>query len=251
MHGSGAKPSNGAFSARRLVPVFVLLALLALCLALGLDDYLSFETVRENRQALLALVERHAILSVIAFMAVYIGVVALSLPGGAALTITGGFLFGQYAATVYVVVAATLGATIVFVVARTALGDALRAKAGPWLKRTEAGFAKNALSYMLFLRLVPAFPFFVVNLVPAFLGVPLRTYVVGTLIGIVPATFVYATVGAGLGSVFASGAEFSPHGVLTPQVVTALVGLAILSLLPVFYKRGAGGIATVRRLWKR
>src|SRR3546814_16389589 len=101
----------------------------------------------------------------------------------------------------------------------------------------EAGFRENALSYLLFLRLIPAFPFFVVNLVPAFLGVPLGTYVLATLVGIVPGTFVYATVGAGLGSIFESGQDFTLEGVLTPEIVTALVGPAVLALLPVAYRK--------------
>jgi uncharacterized membrane protein YdjX (TVP38/TMEM64 family) len=101
----------------------------------------------------------------------------------------------------------------------------------------EDGFRANALSYLLVLRLVPLFPFFVVNLVPAFLGVSLRTYMVGTLIGIVPGSFVFATVGAGLGSIFDSGQSFTARGILTPEIVTALAGLAVLALIPVIYKR--------------
>ena len=107
----------------------------------------------------------------------------------------------------------------------------------------ESGFRENALNYLLVLRLIPLFPFFVVNLVPAFLGVSLRIYVLGTLVGIIPGSFVYATVGAGLGSIFDSGEEFSLKGILTPEIVTALVGLAILAIVPVIYKkfRARGG----------
>ena len=123
--------------------------------------------------------------------------------------------------------------------AKTALGDALRDRAGPWLKKLEAGFHENALSYLLVLRLIPLFPFFVVNLVPAFLGVRLRTYVIGTVVGIIPGSFVFASVGAGLGSLFdmTMGNELELSGILTPEIVTALVGLALLSLLPVAYKK--------------
>jgi uncharacterized membrane protein YdjX (TVP38/TMEM64 family) len=101
----------------------------------------------------------------------------------------------------------------------------------------EAGFNEDALSYLLVLRLIPAFPFFIVNLVPAFLGVSLRTFVIATFLGITPGTFVFASIGAGLGSIFDSMQEFSLKGALTPQVITALVGLALLSLLPVAYKK--------------
>lgn len=121
-------------------------------------------------------------------------------------------------------------------IAKTSLGDLLRAQAGPWLKKMESGFRENALSYLLVLRLIPLFPFFVVNLVPAFLGVSLRTYVLATLVGIVPGSFVYATVGAGLGSIFDRNEVFTASGILTPEIVTALVGLSVLSLLPVAYK---------------
>jgi uncharacterized membrane protein YdjX (TVP38/TMEM64 family) len=101
----------------------------------------------------------------------------------------------------------------------------------------EAGFQENAFNYLLVLRLIPLFPFWIVNLVPAFLGVKLRTYMLGTLIGIIPGSFVFASVGAGLGSVLDSGQEFSPSSVLTPQIVIALIGLAVLALLPVAYRK--------------
>jgi uncharacterized membrane protein YdjX (TVP38/TMEM64 family) len=153
------------------------------------------------------------------------------------MTVTGGFLFGTALATAVVVVAATVGAALVFLAAKTALGDVLRNRAGPFLARMEEGFRANALSSLLVLRLVPLFPFFIVNLVPAFLGVTLRVFVVGTLIGIVPGTFVYASVGAGLGSVFDAGESFSARGVLTPEVVLALVGFAFLAMIPVLYRR--------------
>lgn len=227
----------GGFSYRRFGPAAILLAGLAAFFAFGLDQYLTFDALRENRAMLLAKVGESAILAAAAYMLIYVAVVAFSLPGGAVMTIAGGFLFGHLLGTVYVVIAATLGATILFVAAKTAFGDLLRARAGPFLQRMEAGFRENALNYLLVLRLIPAFPFFIVNLVPAFLGVPIRIYVVATFIGIIPGTFVYALVGAGLGSIFDSGEDFSASSVLTPEIVTALAGLAILALLPVAYKR--------------
>ncbi|MGD8810430.1 MAG: TVP38/TMEM64 family protein [Gammaproteobacteria bacterium] len=226
-----------AFSWKRLIPLLVLCAGLAAFFLFGLDDYLTFETLRENRAWLLQQVAESAVVTSLVFMAIYIAVVAFSLPGGAVMTITGGFLFGQWLGSAYVIVAATIGATILFLAARTALGDLLRAKAGPFLKKMEAGFQENALSYLLVLRLIPLFPFFIVNLVPAFLGVSLRVYVIGTFVGIIPGSFVYATVGAGLGSIFDAGEEFSASSILTPEIITALIGLAILALLPVAYKK--------------
>lgn len=225
------------FSIRRLWPLAVLALAIAAFFALGLDRYLTFDTLRENRALLTAFVAENAFWASLLFVLVYAAVVAMSVPGGAVLTIAGGFLFGALVGTGLVVVAATIGATIVFLIAKTAFGDPLRARAGPFLKRMEAGFRENALSYLLVLRLIPLFPFFVVNLVPAFLGVSLRTFVLGTFVGIIPGTFVYASVGAGLGSVFDRSEEFSPASVLTPEIVTALVGLAVLALLPVIYRK--------------
>ena len=228
--------ATGRALAKRLLPLAILAAALATFLLLDLDRFLSFETLKAHRAFLTDFVESNGLLAALVFMAVYAVVVALSVPGGLVLTIAGGFLFGALPATLYVVLSATLGATAVFLAARTALGDSLQRRAGPWLRRMEAGFRENAFSYLLVLRLIPLFPFFVVNLVPAFLGVPLRTYLLATFLGIIPGTYVYVLVGAGLGSVFDRGGELTAAGVLTPEVIGALVGLSLLSLLPVAYK---------------
>jgi len=226
---------------RRLVPLALLAAAIALAFALGLDDYLSFEALRANRERLLELVQRYGVVAGIGYMAVYAGVVALSLPGATFMTLAGGFMFGAALATLYTVIGATAGATVIFLIARTAAGDVLARRAGPALRRMEQGFRDNALNYLLVLRLIPLFPFWLVNLVPALLEVPLRTYVIGTFFGIIPGTFVYCLAGAGLGSVLESGAEFSLAGVLTPTMIAALAGLALLALLPIAYKRLRGG----------
>ena len=229
--------SDKSFSFGRLIPLLILVAGLVAFFALGLQRYLSFEVLRENRVALLSWVEQQGLVAGLIFMAVYAAAVAFSLPGGAVLSITGGFLFGTVLGALYIVIGATVGATALFIIAKTALGDFLRAKAGPWLQKMEAGFRENALSYLLVLRLVPLFPFFVVNLVPAFLGVSLGTYIIGTFFGIIPGVFVFASVGAGLGSIFDAGETFSASGILTPQIIIALVGLAVLALIPVVYKK--------------
>lgn len=222
---------------KRFIPLLILIIGLVAFFAFDLDRYLSFDVLREHRQELRIWVHNAGMLAALSYMAIYAAAIAFSLPGGALLSITGGFLFGALWGTVYIVIGATVGATALFLIAKTTLGDLLRAKAGPWLQKMEAGFQENALSYLLVLRLVPLFPFFIVNLVPAFLGVPLSTYVVGTFIGIIPGTFVYATVGAGLGSIFDAGGAFSASGILTPQILTALIGLALLALIPVVYKK--------------
>jgi uncharacterized membrane protein YdjX (TVP38/TMEM64 family) len=230
-------PAEARFSLKRIWPLGALALAIVAVFALDLDRYLTFSALRENREMLTALVAKNMLLAALAFVVVYALAIALSVPGGAILTIAGGFMFGSIFATILVVFAATLGATLVFLIAKTALGDPLRARAGPFLKRMEAGFQEDALNYLLVLRLIPIFPFWIVNLVPAFLGVPLRTYVLGTFIGIIPGSFVFASVGAGIGSVLDSGQEFSPASVLTPQILIALIGLALLALLPVAYRK--------------
>jgi len=237
MSGGHAAKEGRVRSVARLLPLLALLIGLVLFFAFGLQRHLSCAALRDNRAWLADWVTDHRPLAILGFMALYAAAVALSVPGAAVLTVAAGFLFGTLAATAMVVVAATAGATVLFLAARTAGGDLLQPRVGPWLSRLQRGFAENALSYLLFLRLVPLFPFFVVNLVPAFLGVRLRSFVVATFFGIIPATFVFASVGAGLGSLFDAGRDCSLDNVLTPQIVLALAGLALLALVPVIYKR--------------
>lgn len=232
--------TKARFSLTRLIPVAVILAAIGAVFALGLDRYLTFQALQENREILLAFRDANYLSALLIYIAVYAVAVALSLPGGAVLTISGGFLFGGIFGTLFAVLGATMGAVGVFLIARTALGEPLRAQAGPWLKTMETGFREDAFNYMLTLRLIPIFPFFLVNIVPAFLGVSLRTYAIATFFGIIPGGFVFAYVGAGLGSVFDSGAEFDISAVVTPQILIALVGLGLLSLLPVVYKKIKG-----------
>ena len=222
---------------RRLAPLAGLAILIGIFFAAGLDRYLSFEALADNRAALLAWTEANAAAAGVVYVLAYVAIVAGSLPGGAVATLTGGFLFGTVLGGALAVVGATVGATLLFLAARTALGDALRAKAGPALARLEAGFRENALSYMLVLRLVPAFPFFLVNLAPAFLGVPLRVYVIGTFFGILPGTFVFASVGAGLGAVFDRGERPDLGILLSAPVLLPLLALAALALVPVAVRK--------------
>lgn len=231
-----AKREPGVGSARRYLPIAVILLGIAAFFAFDLDSYITFESIQRNREWLLAQVRGNAAVSALVFIMVYAAIVAFSLPGATVLSITGGFLFGQWLGTAWNVIGATVGATLLFLAARTAFGDLLHRKAGPWLHRLEEGFQENALNYLLVMRLVPIFPFFVVNLVPAFLGVSLRTFVIATFFGIMPGAFVYTSIGVGLGSVFASGEQFTIRGVFTPEIILALCGLAILALLPVVYR---------------
>ncbi len=234
-------PAKRGFSIGRFLPLIALALGLIAFFLFDLDRYVTFEALREHREALVAFVDRNAVLAALIYMAVYALAVALSVPGGALLSITCGFLFGTFLGTGLVVVAATLGATALFTIAKTALGDALRAKAGPWMNKLAEGFQENEFNYLLVLRLVPLFPFFVVNLVPAFLGVRLYNYVLATFIGIIPGAFVFNLAGSGLGSILDSGEELSVAGVLTTEIKLALFGLAVLALIPVIYKKVKGG----------
>ncbi len=231
---------------RRFVPVLVLAAGLVMFFVLGLDHYVSFEALQENREWLRAQVEANEAMAAMALIAVYALVIAFSLPAGALLTIAAGFLFGTVVAASCVVVGATVGAAAVFLAARTAFADILRAKAGAGMRRMEAGFRENAWNYLLVLRLIPIFPFWLVNLVPAFLGVSLRTYVTATFIGIIPGTAVYASLGNGLGAIFAAGETPDLRIIFDPEVLLPILALAVLAVVPVVYKKVKARNATSR-----
>ena len=221
---------------RRLLPLAVLVAGFAAFFALGLHRHLTLAELAARRTELAAFVEAQGALAVLVYVAAYAAVVAFSVPGATVLTLAGGFLFGTVWGAAYAVAGATLGAVAVFLAARSAFGETLRHKARPWIGRLEDGFRENAFSYMLFLRLVPLFPFWLVNLVPAFLGVPLGVYALATLIGIVPGALVYASVGNGLGAVLDAGGAPDLSVAASPEVLLPLLGLAVLALLPVGVK---------------
>lgn len=222
-------------SARRLAP----LAAIALGAAAGLwffGDQLSFEALHANRERLLAWRDSNYALAAVSFMGVYVLVTAFSIPGAVWLTLAGGFMFGAVPALMFAAPAATLGATIIFLAAKTGLGDALRARAGPFMRKVEAGLKENEVSYLLLIRLVPAVPFFVANLAPAFFGVRLWTFVWTTFVGILPGGFVYCWVGAGLGEVFARGEAPDLGIIFEPQVLGPILALCALTALPILVK---------------
>ena len=227
----------------RWLPVALLAAGAAAFFALGLDDYIAFDTLARHRGELLAWVDARPVVAPLLYIVGYIAAIAFSLPGGVLLTVTGGFLFGPLFGALFAILGATGGATAVFLAARTALGERLRARAGSALQRLQDGFRRDAFSYLLVLRLVPLFPFFLVNIVPAFAGVTTRVYVLATFIGIIPGTFVFASVGNGLGAVFDAGQTPDLRIILKPQILLPILGLALLALVPVGYKRwkGSGG----------
>jgi uncharacterized membrane protein YdjX (TVP38/TMEM64 family) len=196
----------------------------------GLSSYLSLDTLKTHRETLVGFVKSNFILAAVVYLIVYICAVAFSLPGAVFLTLSGGFLFGAAFGTILTVTGATIGATIIFLFARTLLGDNALDRFGAPAAKLADGIRRNAGSYLLVLRLVPLFPFFLVNLVPAFVGVPLTTYVLTTFFGIMPGTAVFSLAGAGLGSVLDQGGAITPGSILTREIVAGLIGLAALSL---------------------
>jgi uncharacterized membrane protein YdjX (TVP38/TMEM64 family) len=215
---------------RRVWIVLGVVGAVALLRATGVTEQLSLATLATHREALAAFVSANLALAAAVYVAFYVVAVAFSLPGAVFITLAGGFLFGAAGGTALTVVGATAGATLVFLFARRIFGADALDRMGPAARRLAEGIRRNAASYLLVLRLVPLFPFFLVNLVPAFVGVRLRTYVATTAIGILPGTAVFSLAGAGLGDVLAMGGAFDVRGVLTPEIIAALVGLALLSL---------------------
>ena len=222
----------------------------------GLVRYLSYESIVLNNYALSAFVAENLLLAVLAYFAIYFAAVALSLPGAVAITIAGGLLFGTVFGSALTVLAATLGATVIFLIAKTSFESGLRDRAGPFLGKLADGFHKDAFHYMLFLRLVPVFPFWLINLAPALLGVRLPTFVFATLIGIIPGTVAFTAVGAGLDTVIeaqyaeymvcvgqydgVSGAcavSFDPSTLINANLIFAFFALGVFALIPVAVKR--------------
>ncbi len=216
--------------------IWIGVAIVAIILAIrftGVADVLSLDTLARHRASLTGWVAANPWLSALAYVGIYSAAAAFALPGAVVLTLAGGFLFGAVLGTVLTVVGATLGATLLFLLASRVLGaDALR-KLGPRAEALARGIQANAWSYLLVLRLVPLFPFFLVNLVPAFVGVRLPIFVSTTLVGIIPGTAVFSLSGAGIGRVLDAGGTPSLSGILTPEIIAALCGLAALALLAI------------------
>jgi uncharacterized membrane protein YdjX (TVP38/TMEM64 family) len=222
---------------RRLWIAAGVLAALAALQASGLGHLLSFETLARHREALAAFVAQNLALAALGYVALYVTAVAFSFPGAVFLTLAGGFLFGAALGTALTVAGATAGAVLVFLFARRVFGADALERLGTPAKRLAEGLRREAASYLLVLRLVPLFPFFLVNLVPAFAGIRLPTFAWTTALGILPGTAVFSLAGAGLGAVFDAGGAFEAGRVLTPEVLGALIGLAALSLAAIPLKR--------------
>jgi uncharacterized membrane protein YdjX (TVP38/TMEM64 family) len=246
----GPDPSHPAY--RRFAPLLVIGALIALAYGLGLHHDISFEALVRNRAAIDQFIAHHGLAAVAGYVALYIAVIGLSLPCGAIMTAAGGFLFGPVIGTIAALVGALAGGTVIFLIARSACGEWLTRRAGPFAAKLAEGFRADAFSYLMFLRLVP-FPFWLINLAPALFNVRLSTFVAATAIGILPATLTFAVFGAGLDSVIAAQEgqynaclaagradckiDFDLSQVLTPTLLLALGAFALLALVPAFARR--------------
>ena len=219
------------------------LPLLVLALGIGIfflfdgPSYITIETLSSNRQALEEWVGRYGIWAQLFYVLIYIFATAFSLPVGALLTITAGFLFGIVVGTIIVVLGATIGSVGIFIAVRMGVGDFLTRNTGSWAARMSEGFKKDAFSYLLMLRLIPIFPFALVNVVPALLGVSLSVYVLATLIGIIPGSLVYVLLGNGLGAIFDTGGNVDMGLIFEPEIFLPILALAGLVLLQLIYKK--------------
>lgn len=247
-----AATTKARWRVRGFLPLALILVVTALVIGMGWHNQLTLENLVENRSAIVAAVATHRAAALAAFVALYATTVALSIPGATVLTVSGGIVFGTMAGATTAIIGATVGATVIFLVARSAFGGWLVARAGPFAERLAKGFRNNAFSYLLFLRLVPLFPFWLVNIVPALCGVGLGSYVAATVVGIIPVTFAFTLFGAGLDSALtaqqrifdaciaagqpACRMAFDPWAAATPQMIAALIALSLVALLPLLVK---------------
>ena len=224
----------------RFLPLLLLVLLVAGLLASGMTRYLNLEALRSHEAILRRFIGEHRLLALGAFIAAYAVATAASLPGATILTLAGGYLFGTWLGGGATVIGATVGAVIVFFAVRTSLGAVLREKAERSrgkLKAVIDGVEAGAFGYVLTLRLIPLAPFWLVNVAAALAGAPLRAYAVATLLGIMPATFIYSSIGAGIGVVVARGQAPNLGVIFEPRILLPLVALGLLSLATTLFQR--------------
>jgi uncharacterized membrane protein YdjX (TVP38/TMEM64 family) len=225
-----AQPKSGMNVGKVSIAVVFAMAIAAF-FYFDLGRFLSLDTLKQNRDHLLVFTEANYAASVALFILAYVTVTGLSLPGAVILTLAGGFLFGSLLGTLFVNLGATTGATLAFLAARYLLRDWVEHKFGNWLGPVQEGFTKNAFSYLMTLRLIPLFPFFVVNLVSGLTRMNVGSYVAATAVGIIPGSFVYAYAGRQLGTIN------SLKEIASPNVIGAFVLLGLLALMPILYKK--------------
>jgi uncharacterized membrane protein YdjX (TVP38/TMEM64 family) len=226
----------------RRLPLIIILTVAVLG-AFFLRDYLTFQALADNREALIAFRDNNYLLTVLVFIAVYVLIVAFSLPGAMIATLTGGFLFATFPGALFNIIGATIGATAIFLAARWGFGEKLGARlegSDGIVKKIKDGIDENQWSMLFLIRLVPAVPFFMANLIPSFLEVPLRRFVISTFVGIIPGTTVFTSVGEGLGEVFASGETPNLGIIFEPAILFPTLGLCVLAVLPIIIQAVRG-----------
>ncbi len=239
--GATAKAPDGpSASLRRFGPLVLLFVVLVAVWRSGLLHDLSLHALRERREALEAAVRAHPVLALGAYVGVYVLVVALSLPAALVMTLTGGLLFGAWIGGLAAAISCATGSVVIFLICRTAIGDALKGRAGSTIARIEAGVRRDAFSYVVTLRLIPVMPFWLANLALGFIDIPLVTFASATFLGILPVSLVYAGLGANLNLLFARHERPDLHLVMRPAVLLPLIGLALLALAPIVARRFRG-----------
>ena len=216
---------------KKIIPLVIIAILIATFWLSGVSQHLNLDRLVENKDLLISFINDHFTVSIIGFGLLYATIVALSLPFASLMTLSGGFLFGLIWGGLIVSISATLGATIIFLIAKTSFGTFLREKAGTLYSRVEQDTNENAVSYLLFLRLVPLFPFFLVNILPALFNVKTRTYIITTFLGILPGTLVYVNVGRSLGEVE------NPSDLISSDIIIAIALLGVFAIIPVIYQK--------------
>ncbi len=220
---------------KRFLPLGIIVAALTAFFGFGLQRFFTLDSLAANQEAIKNYADANRLATMLGVIVIYATVTAISFPGAAIMTLLAGFILGTLYGGISVVIGATIGATIIFLAGRSAAGDLLAKRGGETVAKLEAGFTKNALSYLFVLRLVPLFPFWLVNLAAAAFRVPTQVYIFATFFGIMPGTFVFASVGAGFSSITESS-EVSIDVLLQPAVFLPIIGLAVLSLLPIIFK---------------
>ena len=233
-HDTSSTETKSGLNAGKIAVVLAIGVAVAAFFYFDLGRFLSLQALKDNRDDLLSFTETHVAVAAALFVVTYVAVTGLSLPGAVILTLAGGFLFGAVWGMLFVNLGATTGATLAFLASRYLLRDWVERKFGKWLGPVQQGFTNNAFSYLLTLRLIPLFPFFVVNLVSGLTRMNVGTYVVATALGIIPGSFVYAYAGRQLGTIN------SLKDIASPGVIGAFVLLGILALVPTLYKKWSG-----------
>jgi uncharacterized membrane protein YdjX (TVP38/TMEM64 family) len=226
---------------RRFGPLAVIVILFVAALASGVADHISLEELRARGSQLQRFAHDRPLLCAAIYLGIYVGTVAVSLPGALILSLTGGFLFGPIGGGFAAVTGATGGSTVIYLVFRTAFGDILRRKPGAFLARVEEGFKGDAFNYLLTLRLIPAFPLLIVNVAAGLMNIRVRTFVLASVLGMIPSSFVYAGIGAGLGHIFAQGGPVTLETLFSPRIYLPIIGMGVLAFLPPLWRHWRKG----------